>query len=131
MTGVQTCALPIYNGNEPVSARLIDISTTGGCLVTKTNLGELNDSISVEAKFSIGPIEPYVVLPAIIRRIEEAADPDDQEEIVFHYGIQFGELDEKDRLALHGLVYQNMLGDRKSTRLNSSHTDISRMPSSA
>ena len=37
-----------------------------------------------------------------------------------------------------GMVYIDMqtmmpaiLGDRKSTRLNSSHTDISRMPSSA
>ena len=30
-----------------------------------------------------------------------------------------------------GAVLVNMEGDRKSTRLNSSHTDISRMPSSA
>ena len=29
------------------------------------------------------------------------------------------------------LIRANFLGDRKSTRLNSSHTDISRMPSSA
>ena len=28
-------------------------------------------------------------------------------------------------------VYSHIVGDRKSTRLNSSHTDISRMPSSA
>ena len=28
-------------------------------------------------------------------------------------------------------IYAQLLGDRKSTRLNSSHTDISRMPSSA
>ena len=27
--------------------------------------------------------------------------------------------------------YERIWGDRKSTRLNSSHTDISRMPSSA
>ena len=29
------------------------------------------------------------------------------------------------------LVGNSVFGDRKSTRLNSSHTDISRMPSSA
>ena len=28
-------------------------------------------------------------------------------------------------------VKESLIGDRKSTRLNSSHTDISRMPSSA
>ena len=30
-----------------------------------------------------------------------------------------------------GLAHGGLLSDRKSTRLNSSHTDISRMPSSA
>ena len=37
----------------------------------------------------------------------------------------------KRNIALGGLVYYDKRGDRKSTRLNSSHTDISRMPSSA
>ena len=32
---------------------------------------------------------------------------------------------------LEGMVNRLLEGDRKSTRLNSSHTDISRMPSSA
>ena len=34
-------------------------------------------------------------------------------------------------IAISFLTYINYRGDRKSTRLNSSHTDISRMPSSA
>ena len=34
-------------------------------------------------------------------------------------------------LVMPSLPYHNMSTDRKSTRLNSSHTDISRMPSSA
>ena len=33
--------------------------------------------------------------------------------------------------ALRLFEFQKQIGDRKSTRLNSSHTDISRMPSSA
>ena len=38
----------------------------------------------------------------------------------------------KDLTALHGKWIRAMVfGDRKSTRLNSSHTDSSRMPSSA
>ena len=39
-----------------------------------------------------------------------------------------------DKEGLHGYVsafYEKEFKDRKSTRLNSSHTDISRMPSSA
>ena len=35
------------------------------------------------------------------------------------------------KLGIQSLVLTNAAGDRKSTRLNSSHTDISRMPSSA
>ena len=34
-------------------------------------------------------------------------------------------------LTLTGIVFVVLYSDRKSTRLNSSHTDISRMPSSA
>ena len=33
--------------------------------------------------------------------------------------------------AINGLTLSDNLGDRKSTRLNSSHTTVSRMPSSA
>ena len=35
------------------------------------------------------------------------------------------------RTAVSAAASMYMAGDRKSTRLNSSHTDISRMPSSA
>ena len=38
------------------------------------------------------------------------------------------------RISIEGNVFREVVGgkeDRKSTRLNSSHTDISRMPSSA
>ena len=36
-----------------------------------------------------------------------------------------------DQLRSFDAIYLGAVGDRKSTRLNSSHTDISRMPSSA
>ena len=34
-------------------------------------------------------------------------------------------------ILVHGISLERLYRDRKSTRLNSSHTDISRMPSSA
>ena len=37
----------------------------------------------------------------------------------------------KDISSIEGVRDNQLIGDRKSTRLNSSHTDISRMPSSA
>ena len=37
----------------------------------------------------------------------------------------------REHIGLTGTKYSCGIGDRKSTRLNSSHTDISRMPSSA
>ena len=53
----------------------------------------------------------------------------------YHYGACQGAVCVPSRAMLHtGLPYYQLdeaLLDRKSTRLNSSHTDISRMPSSA
>ena len=42
-------------------------------------------------------------------------------------GFQEGRSEER----INAVKFAISLGDRKSTRLNSSHTDISRMPSSA
>ena len=40
-------------------------------------------------------------------------------------------IDKYDPILIKEFLDQHVIGDRKSTRLNSSHTDISRMPSSA
>ena len=51
--------------------------------------------------------------------------PKDNQRFIFAYW-------RSDRLSKAGVLFENFINlDRKSTRLNSSHTDISRMPSSA
>ena len=46
------------------------------------------------------------------------------------YKIELG-YDQIDKIVLDSLQEAYRIKDRKSTRLNSSHTDVSRMPSSA
>ena len=53
-------------------------------------------------------------------------------EVVAFTATQIPDIDGRKYPAeLAGKLYPNGIPDRKSTRLNSSHTDISRMPSSA
>ena len=67
-------------------------------------------------------------------RISDAERAEVSDRLSQHYGD--GRLDEAEfgkRLdqAMHAVTQSDLDGDRKSTRLNSSHDELSRMPSSA
>ena len=53
------------------------------------------------------------------------------ETITFEEPLDSSNMQPKNWVKISEIIYNNYNRDRKSTRLNSSHTDISRMPSSA
>ena len=60
------------------------------------------------------------------------AAPQGIEELAAQQDVPEIEIEIEDPEAVHvGIDGEEIMRDRKSTRLNSSHTDISRMPSSA
>ena len=90
---------------ESVSAKLTDISTGGAKLSTFEPIGELSEDISLSAKLSVGGVEPYLQILATIRRVD-IEDEDGKQ--VYSYGLEFRFVEENDRLALHGFVYEQL-----------------------
>jgi len=86
------------------SALITDMSTGGGLVVTTEEIGEVGDLISTVAKIKVADIEDYISIPAIIRRIIPKQDDEDK----FRYGVEFQWSDEKDKLAVHGFVYEQI-----------------------
>lgn len=88
-----------------VSAKLTDISTGGAKLSTLVAIGDVGDDISMSAKLVVGGIEQYLQILATIRRVD---CEEEAEKNVYLYGLEFRFVEERDRLVLHGFVYEQL-----------------------
>ena len=86
------------------SALISDMSTAGALVESDQEIGEVGDVITTLAKIKVADMEDYVTLSAIIRRIIPKNDDQDK----FKYGIQFQSLEDKDKLTIHGFVYEQI-----------------------
>jgi hypothetical protein len=80
------------------------MSTAGALIESDAEIGEVGDTITTLAKIKVADMEDYVTLSAIIRRIIPKKEDGDK----FKYGIQFQTLEDKDKLAIHGFVYEQI-----------------------
>ncbi len=96
---------PDKNSDDSVSAKLTDISTGGAKLSTNEPIGDVGDDISMSAKLAVGGVEQYLQILATIRRAE-TEETDDKN--TYFYGLEFRFVEEKDRLVLHGFVYEQL-----------------------
>ena len=87
------------------SASMEDISTAGSQLFTVESIGEKGDTITINSKVSVADIEQYLTISGVIRRVVEPEKEGDK----FEYGIEFVLLEDKDKLLLHGFVYEQMM----------------------
>jgi len=96
---------PDKNSDDSIPAKLTDISTGGAKLSTQVSIGELGEDISMSAKLTVGGVEQYLQILAIIRR----ADIDEANgKCTYSYGLEFHFVEERDRLVLHGFVYEQL-----------------------
>lgn len=92
------------SADEGLSVSIHDISTSGTQLLSRSVLGEVGDSISINVKITIAEMEQYLTIEGIIRRTINTADKDS-----FEYGIEFEELKENDKLVLLAFIYEQMI----------------------
>lgn len=90
---------------EGKSASMEDISTAGSQLFTMEAIGEKGDTITVNSKVTVADIEQYLTISGKIRRVVEP----EKEGGKFEYGVEFVLLEDKDKLLLHGFVYEQMM----------------------
>ena len=86
------------------STFISDMSTGDALIETNDELGEVGDNITVVTRLKIADLEEYVTLSAIIRRIIPQQEDDDK----IKYGVQFQEIDNKDKLTIYGFVYEQI-----------------------
>lgn len=96
---------PDKSSNDSVSAKLTDISTGGAKLSTIESIGNVGDDICMSAKLTVGGVEQYLQILATIRRVDVQ---DGETNNSYDYGLEFRFVEERDRLVLHGFVYEQL-----------------------
>ncbi len=104
IVSVQSGDFENTNGDS-VSAKLTDLSTGGAKLVTIKPIGNVGEDISMSAKLTVGGVEQYLQILATIRRVEAN---ESEQQTSYAYGLEFRFVEEKDRLVLHGFVYEQL-----------------------
>ena len=87
---------------EGKSASMENLSTVGSQLTTNEYIGDTGDTISISSKVTVAKMEMYLNITGIIRRISEKDN-------AMEYGIEFITPDDKDKLLLHGFIYEQLL----------------------
>lgn len=94
-------------GKQIGAGRLVDISVGGAKLLSPMKLGDKGESLWLSFKVRLGDMEEYVKTPVLIR--SEGEEDDEQGKRMKSFGIQFGELEQSQRLIIMNLVYQHLL----------------------
>jgi c-di-GMP-binding flagellar brake protein YcgR len=91
------------------AGRIVDLSIGGARMFSPMKLGAKDQEIWLSFKVFLVDMEEYVKTPAIIRAVGE--EDDEQGKRMNVYGLQFGELEQSQRLIIMNLVYQHLLKD--------------------
>jgi c-di-GMP-binding flagellar brake protein YcgR len=94
-------------GRQIGAGKLVDISVGGAKMLSPMQLGHKGDSLWLSFKVRLGDMEEYVKTPVVIR--SEGEEDDEQGKRMKTFGIQFGELEQSQRLIIMNLVYQHLL----------------------
>ena len=94
-------------GKEEVQSKssvLNDLSSAGALIMAADELGDDGDMLSISVKLTVAEKDEYMTIQAIIRRCLDKTEGDDNN----RYGIEFQIADERDKLVLHGYVYEQI-----------------------
>ena len=95
------------DGKQVGAGKMVDISVGGTKLLSPMSLGKKDQTLWLSFKVRLGDMEEYVKTPAIIRSLGE--EDDEQGKPMKSFGMQFGELNQAQRLIIMNLVYQHLL----------------------
>ena len=97
---------------QPVPVVIDDLSLTGAGVKSKHEFAQRGSRVTLSFKVSVAGIERYIKAAGIVRSVREpdpAAQHTGEPSFVVHYGIQFGELEPIDRVALDNLILRGLI----------------------
>ncbi len=95
---------PGFQFDKPQSGTIVDISTSGALLVSDKQLGEAEDSVTINCMIRIAGVEKLLSVPATLRNVHL-----ENSEQKFYHGLELALEDEQDIFALHGFVYEQIV----------------------
>jgi len=98
----------VQGREQPVTGRLVDVSTTGARFSATERVAGLNEEVDLAVRLTIGEIEEYLRLPCLIRREQVEGREDGLEAPSYLYGVEFHGLPQPSRLALYAFVYSRL-----------------------
>lgn len=96
-------------GRQTAAGRMVDLSVGGARILSKQSLGEKGAQLYLSFKVRLDDMEEYVKTPAVIRSLGQEDDEQGRPQVAT--GVQFGELNQAQRLIIMNLVYQHLLKD--------------------
>ena len=91
------------------SAIICDISTGGALLITPLPIGDVGDMVTITTRIKVAEVDEYINISAIIRRnIDPEVDENDENKITYRCGVEFQIIDDRDKLIIHGYVYEQI-----------------------
>jgi c-di-GMP-binding flagellar brake protein YcgR len=94
-------------GEEPFSVVIGDLSVAGASLLAPAAIGAVGDSLMIRTRLTVGGIEKYLSLSAVIRGVRVRDEPG-AEAVRYRHGVEFQMLGPDDQLVLHGYVYEQI-----------------------
>lgn len=94
--------------NKDIKSGMLNTSSTGALLQSKTQLGELGDEVKISAEFNICGIQKYLRLSAIIRNIISPEENDNQNSD-YRHGVEFIDMNDDQKLVVHAYVYEQIV----------------------
>jgi len=98
------------DGGETHGASLHDLSIGGAMLIARQALASVEERILVKFRVDVTGIEQYLILPAVVRSLQEEA-PHEEGETQYHHGVQFVDTASAAQLALSAFVFQKLLDE--------------------
>ena len=92
------------------AGKIVNISTGGGALRSRTPLGAKGETISISFKIQVGEVQSVIVFDSIIRMVsQDASEPG----MPYLYGLQFMDPEPHMAMALTAYVYQKMAAESR------------------
>jgi c-di-GMP-binding flagellar brake protein YcgR len=94
-------------GEWPKKALLIDLSSGGGRLQSPLPVAAVGSELKLSFKVVVDGVEHISRIKAIVRNIAEVGASAEQS--MLHYGVQFVEVSDEDRVYISGYVYEQII----------------------
>lgn len=94
----------------PLACLVVDLSLSGAMVNAPRRLAEVGHRFKLSLRATVNNAPVYIALPCLVRNLREAPAPDGRGNVM-HHGVQFLEIQDKDRLLLENFIFRAMLSE--------------------